>query len=386
LKVLVLTRSTGEGHNHVALALGEAFRAHGHDCTVADAAMLLTPKRASSGISATASRVLSHGADMASRWYGWVALKQPYAFGLVASIGKAYERTSLPSPIHHANLPYVEPLRAYIDEHGVDVVLATHAFPQEAMADVRRRYPSRVRYYSVLTDYSCTPFFAESATDGYFIPHEDVRADCERHKLPRELTYALGMPVAAAFRQPRDRDGARAELGLPADVPMFLLMSGGVGSTRVTEICDRLLTLAGQQVHVVVLSGRREEMYLRVAERYRTDRRVTVVPFTDRVPAYMAATDILISKPGAASSSEAAVFGVPLVHTGAIPGIEADNGRFFQDRGMSVFEPRIERAAQAAFELLHDPDRLAQMRADQAAHLIPDGADRVVAQVEALGR
>ena len=390
LKVLVLSRSTGEGHNHVALALGEAFRARGHECEVTDAATIRgpqgKPKDDSSALSAAASRVLSHGSDVASRLYGWAALKQPWAFGAVTAIGRVYERGPLPSPIYHANLAYVEPTRQYIEEHGFDAVVSTHTFPQEALSVIRDRYPSQVCYVGVLTDYSCTPFFAEAKLDAYFIPHEDVRPDCERHGMPSELTYALGMPIAAAFRQERDREGARRALGLPDDVPVFLLMSGGVGSTSTEAICDQLLTLAGQRIHVVVLSGRREDMYLRVAERYRTDRRVTVVPFTDRVPVYMAAADVLISKPGAVSSTEAAVYGVPLVHTGAIPGIEAHNARFFSERGMSIFEPNVERAARAAYELLHDPDRLAQMRVDQAANLIPNGAERVAAQVEALVR
>lgn len=44
------------------------------------------------------------------------------------------------------------------------------------------------------------------------------------------------------------------------------------------------------------------------------------VPFTDKVAVYMRAADVLLSKAGGISSSEAAVLGVPLVHTMAIPG------------------------------------------------------------------
>jgi processive 1,2-diacylglycerol beta-glucosyltransferase len=384
LRVLVLSRSTGEGHNHVALALGEAFRARGHECEVTDAASIAVRSRGESSEPSTASRVLSHGADTASRLYCWAALKQPWMFGAVTGLGRAWERTPLPSPIRHTNLTYVEPTRAYIDGHGFDAVLSTHTFPQEALSVIRSKYPSHVRYYSVLTDFSCTPFFAESKVDGYFIAHDEIRADCERRGMPRERTYALGMPVAAAFREPHDKETARGELGLARDVPVFLLMAGGVGSTSTSVLCDRLLTLAGERVRVVVLSGRREDMYLRVADRFRNDHRVAVVPFTDRVPTYMAAADVLVSKPGAVSSVEAAVLGVPLVHTAAIPGIEANNARFFAERGMSVFEPKPDRAAAAACALLRDTDARAAMLAAQAANLIPDGADRVVAKVEAL--
>jgi processive 1,2-diacylglycerol beta-glucosyltransferase len=171
---------------------------------------------------------------------------------------------------------------------------------------------------------------------------------------------------------------------LPDDVPVFLLMAGGVGSTSTADLAGRLLALAGERVRVVVLSGRREDVYLRISKRFRGDRRVVVVPFTDRVPTYMAAADVLVSKPGAVSSVEAAVLGVPLVHTAVIPGIEANNARFFAERGMSVFEPKPDRAAAAAVALLHDAEAQAAMLAAQAANLIPDGADRVAAKVEAL--
>ena len=50
----------------------------------------------------------------------------------------------------------------------------------------------------------------------------------------------------------------------------------------------------------------------------------------------MAAADVLFTKPGGLSSTEAAVRRVPLVHTDPIPGCETKNRAFFVSRGMSV--------------------------------------------------
>lgn len=67
------------------------------------------------------------------------------------------------------------------------------------------------------------------------------------------------------------------------------------------------------------------------------DSGVLTVPFTDRVAVYMRAADVLLSKAGGISSSEAAVCEVPLVHTMVIPGVEVENAEFFAAHGMSCF-------------------------------------------------
>ena len=393
MKALTLTRSMGEGHNHVALAVAEAFRARGHSCAAMDALsvyeagqrLLLSVDGTPAVDPEAANRTHVGGgraADIASRLYCWAALKVPPSFGAVYALGEAYTRTPIPSPVRLANMHYAEATHAYIQAHGFDAVLAPHVFPQETLALIRRRHPSRVRYFGILTDYACVPFFSEGRMDGYFVPHADVLEDCVRHGMPRARLHATGLPVGAAFRRLRSRASARAKLGLPQEAPIYLLMSGGIGSQSSHIVCDDLLTRGDATTHVVVLTGRRADQFRSTAARYRDDPRVSVVPFTDRVPDFMAAADVVISKPGAVSSTEAAVAAAPLVHAGAIPGVETKNARFFASRGLSLYARTIGEAAPLARSLLHDPEAQARMRAAQQATLRPDAADRLVTEVE----
>jgi len=387
VKVLVLTRSTGEGHNRVAIALGEAFTAAGHECQVMDAHGVLGDAGVGPGASLDAGHpkkttTQPHAlTDIASRLYGWAALKAPPLFGAVYKMGEVYTRTPVPSPIYLANRGLAEATYEYIEEHEFDAVVAPHLFPQETLMALRRRHASRARFFAVLTDYTCIPFFSEAKVDGYFIPHPDLAEECQRHGVPPSKTVASGMPTAARFHNPLGRDEARQALGLPADVPLFLVMSGGIGSLKAGDLCARLLTAGGENMHVAVLTGRREDVFLQIAGRYQADSRVSVVPFTNRVPDYMAAADVMLSKPGAVSSTEAAVMGLPLVHTGTIPGNETKNARFFAERGMSVNAPRIDDAVQAAHRLMSDRVRRQQMRDDQRANTFPEAGERVVQQI-----
>lgn len=382
MKVLVLTRSTGEGHNRVAQALQEAFVRHGHECEVRDALRILNRGAELVPASDTAQDKHRVNPDVASQLYGWAAVRMPKLFGAVYGIGDLISRTRVPSPIRFLNAGHADATYDYIRDNQFDAVVATHLFPQETLSVVRRRHPSQVRYYGVLTDYSCTPFFSEPTLDGYFIPHPDMLDDCLKHGLPKNRTFPLGLPVGSQFHQGLDKAGARQSLGLPQDVPLFLLMCGGVGSTYAAQACDRLLAEGGESTHVVILAGRREDLFTSLTARYQVDPRVRVWPFTDRVGQYMSAADILVTKPGAVSSTEAGVVGLPLVHTAAIPGGEVKNARFFADHGMSLYDQRPKQAARLALWLLQDEDRAAAMRDNQSAHMIRDGDDQVAARIE----
>ena len=110
---------------------------------------------------------------------------------------------------------------------------------------------------------------------------------------------------------------------------------------------------------------------------------VTAIPFTDKVAEYMRAADVLLSKAGGISSSEAAVLGVPLVHTMAIPGVETLNAEFFAAHGMSFFAQNVDEAARFADRLIFDAAAAERMLHAQAAGLAKNGAARIAEAVEA---
>ena len=107
------------------------------------------------------------------------------------------------------------------------------------------------------------------------------------------------------------------------------------------------------------------------------------VPFTNLVPAYMHAADVLLSKAGGISSSEAAMLGVPLVHTMAIPGVETENAAFFARHGLSFFARNVDEAARFADRLIYDPACAERMLAAQAAWLPRNGAEQIAAAITA---
>lgn len=202
------------------------------------------------------------------------------------------------------------------------------------------------------------------------------------NRISTKAPDVFGMPVAARFLAPMDKAAARAALGLPADKKIYLIMTGGIGCGDAVSLCDAIRRVPDENALLCVLPGRNEALRQALEDAYH-GQGVLTVPFTDQVPAYMHAADVLLSKAGGISSSEAAMLGVPLVHTMAIPGVETENAAFFARHGLSFFARNVDEAARFADRLIYDPACAERMLTAQSACLPRDGAEQIAAAITA---
>ena len=99
--------------------------------------------------------------------------------------------------------------------------------------------------------------------------------------------------------------------------------------------------------------------------------------FTREVPLYMDACDLLFTKPGGLTSTEAAVKNIPLIHTNPIPGCETMNAKFFAQRGMSIYETSVAGQVDAALELLRSEEKKTGMLRAQKYGIPADACERI---------
>lgn len=365
MKVLILSCSTGEGHNSAAYAVSQALEQRGAACVLSDPVGFQS-ERAKNIVNAAYNNLIK---------------KVPAAFGVIYKAGDWYSGTDLPSPIYHANSHYADKLYEYIVEEGFDAVVSTHLYGMEAMTAIYDRTALDIPCYGVLTDYTCIPFFGETRITEYFIPHEDLKAEMMEKGIPEDRILTTGIPVREQFREALSRQQARNYLALPQDQKVILIMTGGIGGGNAAALCRELQRRADGNTLVFVLCGRNSALKEKIEEEFADSPQIQAVTFTKKVNLYMKAADVLISKPGGISSSEAAAVGIPLVHTMAIPGCETKNAEFFEARGLSVNAPSLKIAADAATQIVNDPRRAERMVARQRETIHPDGAQRIAAYI-----
>ena len=313
--------------------------------------------------------------------YNNLIKKVPAAFGAIYKAGAWYSSTSLPSPVYYANAHYAEKLYEYILQQKFDAVVCTHLYGMEAMTAIYAKTKTKIPCYGILTDYTCIPFFKETNITGYFIPHEDLISEMVDFGLPKDRLFCTGIPVDAGFNELISKEQARNSLSLPQNKKIVLIMTGGIGSGDALTLCKELSNRMSDETLVYVLCGRNSDLKEKISKKFAQSSHIKAIAFTKNVNLYMKAADVLISKPGGISSSEAAAVGIPLVHTMAIPGCETKNAEFFESHGMSVNAPALDFAAKSAIDLINSPAESIKMIENQKSTIHSDAAERIVGKI-----
>lgn len=270
-----------------------------------------------------------------------------------------------------------------IDELGPDLVVANHGWLATALTSARTKYDMRTRVLVFATEpFDASALWAEPKAEWVVAPSAATKEDLVRLGVPEPRVAVLGYPVRRAFLEPPDQPAARAEFGLD-DGFTCLLSLGAEGLAG--EALQLAESLARKDVQVVAVAGRNAELESelgRLAQRYP---RLHAVGFTDRMPAYLAATDLVVGKAGPASTMEALAVGRPVVATSYAGLNEERVVRFLQTRGLGGYAPSLATLS-AQVDAWQDPDRR-RTAAETARALDFEGmSGRVAAYISAVAR
>ena len=363
MRVLILTCNTGGGHNAVAAALAESFRRLGVSSDTADGLSFISQK---------ASRFVY-------KWHTRFYRRYPklYKAGYMSAENDA-ESNDRDNPVYRYMARGARRLGRAIQDGGYDAVVCVHVIPAMMMTELRRQHETGPVFCFVATDYTCSPTVGGCTPDICVIPHEELAEEFVSCGIARETLLAAGIPVRAVFRERGDRAAARSELALPPEGRHIVLMSGSIGCGPMADIAAELEKRMERGDFASVLCGSNRQMLY--ALRRRGFRRVEAVGFTNRVHRYMDSADVLVSKPGGISITEAGTRGTPLLLADMVGGCETRNQEFFHAHGWAeTCQP--EDMADAALALLDRPERRQALVAQQHRDFDGLAADRVAQAV-----
>jgi processive 1,2-diacylglycerol beta-glucosyltransferase len=92
----------------------------------------------------------------------------------------------------------------------------------------------------------------------------------------------------------------------------------------------------------------------------------------------MDASDVIFTKPGGITSTEAIVKNIPIIHTAPIPGLENYNARFFHNHGLSYHTNDTNQQVAIAMRLCEDKAFRNRMLQQQRLNSNPHTSDDVI--------
>jgi processive 1,2-diacylglycerol beta-glucosyltransferase len=306
IRILVLTSSTGAGHDTRAQAFAEwCFELYRHDVDVRIEQML---EKSSGFFSAGVS------------FYNWIQKKSPWihkAFFLFVELLSLLNRRTV-----SFGRSYYE---AVLREYQPHLVFSVHDCLNRGYFQVARKIlgPDNVR---------CATYCGEfSGGFGYSINWVEPSADLyiSRTATARDYAVKLGMPaertrVRGYLMQPRAHlevltPESRATyleetLELRADLFTVFLATGGNGANNHLDLLPRLLPHA-DQVQAVVICGKNREAYNSLVHwrAAHPEFNCFVDGYSDQVHLLLQVSDAIVTRGGTTTSAKALHFRCPII-------------------------------------------------------------------------
>ena len=255
--------------------------------------------------------------------------------------------------------------KAFINDFAPDAVVCTHYAGLDILGGTGPRTPGRAKKLthrphvtSVVTDFEAHALWMEPSVNLYCVAAEETRARMIARGAKPQDVLATGIPIASKFSGDPVAKDIRKKLGLRDDQPVMLVLGGGFGMGPVAEILTELDKIS-TPFQTVVVAGRNLELRRALAV---CDRKhpTHVLGFAGNMHELMAVADLIITKPGGLTTSEALAMGKPLLIINPIPGQEAANSDFLLERGAAAKINRVEDLPYRLGQLLGSP-KLGQM-------------------------
>ncbi len=253
-----------------------------------------------------------------------------------------------------------QPLFDFIETWNPDAVVATEVGLCELAAMLKRERGTRFQLAALeLMDFNQA--WIQQEVDLFLASHPDLAAELVTAGAPPGKVVCCGIPIHLSFGSVPEREEARYRLNLHPELPLLLVLFGGTGFGKASEI-----TAALQRVHQpfqsVFIAGRNARLKAQLRRFASALPNCRVLGWVDNVRDWMAAADLLISKPGGSTLFEAAACGLPVLAFAPLPGNEERTCRWIEKWRAGLWARRPAELAAMVDQLLAKPAELRDLR------------------------
>lgn len=299
--------------------------------------------------------------------YPWIINYSKTSWGLSYRLTNTKESARLLSRGMYVSIE--KGLKRLYRDHPSDVVVCVHSILTQAAMSALARFEQRPPFMTVVTDLVSTHmFWYDNRVERCLVPTQPALERGLKSGMRSEQMRVTGLPVHPRFAQGlTDKASARRELGWHPDLPTILMVGGGEGMGPLFKTA-RAINDEHFACQLVIIAGRNKLLKERL-EAIEWNQPTKIYPFVTNMPMLMAAADILVTKAGPATISEACIAGLPLILNDAIPGQETGNVDYVVENGAGVFAPSIREVTDAIGEWLAEGRAGLERRSENARRL-----------------
>lgn len=274
----------------------------------------------------------------------------------------------------------------YMLNEKPDLIITTHWLANEIITSLKKRGKVETFLVTCITDYYPHAFWRNNGVDLYIVPNEDLIPRLVKLGVPPEKTHIVGLPIGPEFVDKHDKKELCKKLGINAELFSLLITSGGFGVGPIKELVAEIEKIE-YPLQVLVVCGKNAGLQKELSAYIEESRHIfRIFGFVKNMDELMEVSDILISKSGGLTSTEAMAKNLPIIILYPIPGQEFSNSEFLVKHGAGVRVKSAKQARIALEGLLTEPDRLAALRQNIGKLAKPNAAREIMTYLKQVYR
>ena len=288
--------------------------------------------------------------------------------------GKIYYHTQ--DPIFERILSLSNKVLSYklgrlLRQTNPDIIISTHFFVGHMCTILKKKGKISSKIATVITDYGDDPYNEWVANHEYmdyiFVAHKEIKNKLVQKGIPEQKIFDTGIPISDQFLTNYDKSAILKELNFTENKKTILFFGGGelgLGKSKTLDIF-KCLAENFKDIQIVAIAGKNETLqnsFEKIAQNSQNSKNIKVFGFTDRVAEFMAISDLVITKPGGLTCTEALVSNLPIVAINPIPGQETDNAEFLEKNGATIWIKKDNDHNIVLNKLLNDNIKIDQMK------------------------
>jgi 1,2-diacylglycerol 3-beta-galactosyltransferase len=269
--------------------------------------------------------------------------------------------------------PYIRrAIYRLLNDHPYDLLVTVHPVPVFPVS--RALKPGFPPFMTVVTDMVSThTWWFHQRSDLIFVPTEIARQRGLAYGLKPDQIRVVGLPVAQRFYLPSESSHSfRTKMGWPQYLPVILLIGGGDGMGPLTKVA-RMISDAHLDATLVIVTGRNNKLKTQLdTEDWSLP--TFIYGFTHEMPNFMHSADILLTKAGPGTISEAFISGLPMILYSRMPGQEDGNVSYVVSEGAGVWAPEPNRIIEVLRNWIDHPSEREKVAANSRRLARPDAS------------
>ncbi|VAX37980.1 hypothetical protein MNBD_UNCLBAC01-346 [hydrothermal vent metagenome] len=258
--------------------------------------------------------------------WGFMLLDIPKIQGLVRFFRRGYNRFN-GGKLHH-----------FLKEEQFDYIFSTQFLSTEVAAAMKRSGEISGKLITVVTDFDVHRIWTAEEVDMYAVASDWTKKKLKRIGISEKKIIVTGIPTDEKFFHPGDIKVLKQSLELQENIFTVLIATGSFGIGPIEEILNRL-----EGFQVMVVCGHNKNLFQRLSSQQ--SELIKIFGLVDNMPELMAVADMMVTKPGGLSISEALVSQLPMIFFNAIPGQEENNIKVLKEYGIGISDCSVDEIA-----------------------------------------